>query len=194
MPAQGVFIAQGSVDGIFEELLKSCEGLKRTKIDRVDRVECEIEGKSKTSLLTWGSLFQASVRKDPLGAMVVVETLSLIPNVVFIEDLYKAFSKRIPCSKLQTRIVNQTLADSKLDRRKDLVMSGEGAPALFADIPDESRKVLPQTIVCKKCSAQNSADSNHCGNCGCSLVGCQNCGHVPEDGMTFCTKCGNPLN
>jgi ribosomal protein L40E len=73
-------------------------------------------------------------------------------------------------------------------------MLSEGAPEMAADIPDDANKRLPQAKVCKKCSTSNPSDNDYCGNCGRLLASCPNCGHTPEEGMPFCTKCGHPLN
>lgn len=84
---------------------------------------------------------------------------------------------------------------TEVDENDTTPMLGEDAPLLEADIPgDTGRKALPAGQVCKQCGAPNSSDSGYCSKCNHLIVDCSNCGHVPEEGMSFCTKCGNPLN
>jgi hypothetical protein len=193
LPARGVFTVQGSMDAILDQLVQSCGELK-AKVHKIDREKHEIYGKSKTSWLKWGSEFHVAVAKVPAGILVAVEDLSPVPDDRFIKDLHANFSKRVPSSPLTAGVVNRTSADSDLDRRQDLVMPGGGAPDMVADIPDDNAKRLPQAKVCKKCGTSNSPDNDRCSNCGSLLIACQNCGNVPEEGMSFCTKCGHPLN
>lgn len=48
---------------------------------------------------------------------------------------------------------------------------------------------------CIKCGHVNDSDAEFCENCGNSLVQfCPNCNTAVKPGVSFCKKCGNPIN
>jgi hypothetical protein len=92
-----MFNVRGSMDQILDELVQACSELK-AKVIKVDREKHEVEGKSKTTWLKWGSEFRIGVFKGPSNTFVVMDDLASVPNDFFIKDFYKVFSKRVQCS------------------------------------------------------------------------------------------------
>jgi hypothetical protein len=119
----------------------------------------EIEGKSATTWLKWGSEFPVKLIKGQSEVMVEIYDLSPVPDDHFIKDLYAKFSKHNPSSPLKSGVVDRVSGvTGKLDKRKDLVMPREGTPDMEADItylttqaakcsrrPESARNAAPQT-------------------------------------------------
>jgi hypothetical protein len=110
--ARGKFTVHGSMDDILDELVGTCSEMK-AKASRIDKMEHEIDGKSKTTLLTMGSEFHIRLLKGQSGVLVVVEDYARVPKDFFIKDLYAKFSKHVPSSPLQVTFENQSLRETR---------------------------------------------------------------------------------
>jgi hypothetical protein len=87
------------MDEAFGTLVGTC-GELGAKLKNIDTLEHEIDGMSKTTWKMWGRKFRARVINDPSGIHIEVYDFALLPNDLFIKELYNTFTKYASASPL----------------------------------------------------------------------------------------------
>jgi hypothetical protein len=157
------------MDEAFDTLVGVC-GELGAKLSNIDTLEHELDGKSKTNWKMWGRKFHARVIKDPSGIHIEVYDFALLPNDLFIKELYNTFMKYTSASPLAIDFFVKVFHAL---RKGDVRFSGDERTMRIEEsgepMPGGGAPLIIVDHVCSKCGASNEPESAFCTKCGGSM-------------------------
>ena len=145
------------MDEAFDTLVGVC-GELGAKLDNIDTLEYEIDGKSKTNWKMWGRKFHARLTKDASGIHIEVYDFALLPNDLFIKELYNTFTQYASASPL---VVDFFVKVFHALRKGDMRFSGDERTMRMEESGDPmpgggAPLIRAYHRVCSKCAPQTS--------------------------------------
>jgi hypothetical protein len=147
------------MDEAFDTPVGIC-GELGAKLDNIDTLDYELDGKSKTTWKVWGSKFHARVIKDSSGIHIEVYDLAPLPKDFFIKELYNTFTKYMSASPFVVDFFVKVFhalrkGDMRFsDDERIMRMEESGDP-----MPGGGALLIIADKACSKCGTSNPRES-----------------------------------